>query len=232
MLFTPICFLVSLYAAFVYGILYANLGGFSIAFEELRGWGPVTSNLPFLALLVGILGAAVLNVYNNQYYFKRFRANNNRAVPEARLPPMMIGGVMFTAGLFLFACKYKLSVLKSHTHPRNTGTSSPKINYWPSIIGIALTGFGFTTIFQAALNYIVDTFTRYAASAVAANTFMRSMFAGAFPLFITPMYHNIGVDWGSTIFGCVAAILVPVPFFFFWYGKSIRASGQWSKASV
>nr|ANM86350.1 putative MFS transporter [Cladonia uncialis subsp. uncialis] len=198
MLFTPICFLISLYAAFVYGILYANLAGFSIAFEEVRGWGLVTGNLPFLAIFIGILGAAVLNVYNNKYYFKRFRENGNRPVPEARLPPMMIGGILFAGGLFLFAW-----------------TSSPNISYWPSIIGIGMTGFGFTSIFQAALNYLIDTFTRYAASAVAANTFMRSVLAGAFPLFVDAMYHNIGVDWGSTIFGCVAVLLVPVPFIFF-----------------
>jgi hypothetical protein len=47
-------------------------------------------------------------------------------------------------------------------------------------------GFGFFTIFQAALNYLIDTFTRYAASAIAANTFLRSIFAAAFPLFATP----------------------------------------------
>lgn len=47
MLFTPICFLLSPYAAFVSGGLYANLGGFSIAFEDKRGWGPVTGNLLF-----------------------------------------------------------------------------------------------------------------------------------------------------------------------------------------
>lgn len=59
-----------------------------------------------------------------------------------------------------------------------------------------MTGLGFFTIFQAALNYLIDTFTKYGASAVAANTFMRSMFAAAFPLFVTQMYHAIGVDWG------------------------------------
>ena len=37
MLFTPICFLISLYAAFVYGISYANLARFSTAFKEVRG---------------------------------------------------------------------------------------------------------------------------------------------------------------------------------------------------
>ncbi|KAF3386183.1 Efflux pump bik6, partial [Penicillium rolfsii] len=215
MLGTPICLLMSLYASFVYGILYANLEAFSVEFQEIRGWGPVVGNLPFISLLVGIFFAAAVNIYNNKYYFEKFKANGNKAVPEARLPPMMVGGFAFTAGLFVFGW-----------------TSAPHINYWPSIIGIALTGFGFTTIFQAALNYLVDTFTRFSASAVAANTFLRSMMAGAFPLFVLPMYHNIGVNWGTTVFGCFAAILIPVPFLFFFWGRDIRAHGEWSKHTV
>lgn len=87
------------------GLLYANLGGFAIVFQEIRGWGPVTGNLPFLGHLAGIICAAFVNIHNNKYYFRRFTANGNRPVPEARLPPMMIGGIMFSGGLFLFGCK-------------------------------------------------------------------------------------------------------------------------------
>ncbi|RHZ53570.1 MFS transporter [Aspergillus thermomutatus] len=102
MLGTPICLLMSIYASFVYGILYANLESFSIEYHDIRGWGPVVSSLPFIALLVGIFFAAGVNILNNRYYFNQFRANNNRAVPEARLPPMMLGGIAFAAGLFVF----------------------------------------------------------------------------------------------------------------------------------
>ncbi|KAL6922701.1 hypothetical protein FSST1_006727 [Fusarium sambucinum] len=211
----PICFLMSTYASFVYGILYANLESFSIEYQEVRQWGPVVGSLPFIALLIGILCAAAINIYNNKYYAKKLVENGYRAVPEARLPPMMLGGIVFTSGQFLFAW-----------------TSSQHMTYWPSIIGIALTGLGFTTIFQAALGYLIDTFTCYSASAVAANTFMRSMFSGAFPLFIIPMYHNLGVNWGTTVFGCIAAVLIPVPFLFFVWGRKIRAKGEWSKGSV
>jgi hypothetical protein len=66
--------------------------------------GPVIGNLPFISLLVGIFFAAAVNIYNNKYYFKQFKANGNKPVPEARLPPMMVGGFAFTAGLFIFAC--------------------------------------------------------------------------------------------------------------------------------
>lgn len=88
------------------GILYANLSGFPIVFIEIRGMGPVVGSLPFLFLLVGILFAAAVNILNNKYYSNCLRANNFRPVPEARLPPMMIGSFGFTAGLFLFGCKY------------------------------------------------------------------------------------------------------------------------------
>jgi hypothetical protein len=65
----------------------------------------VVASLPFIALLIGIFCAAAINIYNNKYYFQKFKANNNRPVPEARLPPMMLGGFVFTAGLFIFACE-------------------------------------------------------------------------------------------------------------------------------
>lgn len=88
------------------GILYANLESFSIEYQEVRQWGPVVGTLPFIALLIGILCAAAVNIYNNKYYRRRLMENGYRAVPEARLPPMMLGGIVFTAGQFLFACKW------------------------------------------------------------------------------------------------------------------------------
>lgn len=87
------------------GILYASLEGYKIEYQENRGWEPVLSSLPFLSLLIGVFCGAALNVWNNRYYFKRFKANGNKSVPEARLPPMMIGGIAFTGGMFLFGCK-------------------------------------------------------------------------------------------------------------------------------
>lgn len=90
---------------FCIGILYANLESFSIEFQEIRGWGPVVGSLPFIALLVGVFLATAANIYNNTYYSKRFKVNKNQSVPETRLPPMMLGGFAFTAGLFIFGCK-------------------------------------------------------------------------------------------------------------------------------
>ncbi|CEJ58968.1 Putative Synaptic vesicle transporter SVOP and related transporters [Penicillium brasilianum] len=215
LLATPICFLVALYASFVYGILYLSLAAFPIVFQEIRGWNQVVGALPFLAYLVGIIIGAVINVSNQRFYLKRFKANNNRAVPEARLPPMMLGSVLFAAGMFVF------------------GWTSPKHIHWIGpIIGAVMMGFGFFTIFQAALNYLIDTFQKSAASAIAANTFLRSIFAGCFPLFTTAMFHNLGVPWAASVLGFISVALIPIPYLFFTYGRRIRARGKWSRDSL
>ncbi|KAK8159651.1 putative MFS multidrug transporter [Phyllosticta citrichinensis] len=215
LLTTPICFLVALYASFVYGILYAQLAAFPVVFEEHRGWNRVVGALPFLAILTGILIGAVANLFNQAYYYKKLKANHFKPVPEARLPPMMFGSVFFAAGLFIFAW-----------------TAAPRFHWIAPVIGCVCVGIGFFTIFQAALNYLVDTFRQYAASAIAANTFLRSVLAGSFPLFMAPLLHAIGVDWGISIFGFVAVALIPIPYLFFVYGERIRARGEFSRDST
>ncbi|KAL6876875.1 MFS general substrate transporter [Trichoderma novae-zelandiae] len=216
LLLTPICFLVALYASFCYGILYMQLGGIPIIFREIRGWNPLVATLPFLCIFLGAVFGCGANVYNQLLYNKAYRAAGNRAVPEKRLPPMMVGSLLFSGGQFLL------------------GWTGPRLDiHWVvPCIGLVMLGTGFFTIFQAALNYLVDTFQAYAASAVAANTFLRSCFAGAFPLVVGPLFHNIGVGPGSSITGGFAALLIPVPFFFYTYGKRIRAGSKWSKGSV
>ncbi|KAH6676767.1 MFS multidrug transporter [Halenospora varia] len=212
---TPICFFMVVYASFVYGIVYLNFAAFAIEFGEIRGWSSVPASLPFLAVFIGILFGMVFIVYNQRYYMAQFKANGNKAVPEARLRSMMIGGISLVLGLFIFGW-----------------TSGPKIPWIAPCIGGALMGFGFFSIFQASTNYLVDTFQMYAASAMAANTLMRSVFAGAFPLFTNQMFHKLGVNWGASLLGFVALAMVPIPFVFSRYGKRIRVKGEWSRGST
>ncbi|KIW52900.1 hypothetical protein, variant 1 [Exophiala xenobiotica] len=209
LLLTPICALVALYASFCYGILYMQLGAIPIIFAEHRHWKEFPSLLPFLAILLGAVSGAAINVYNQIIYNRK---SGGKVAPELRLPPMMFGSFLFSSGMFL------------------TGwTADPKFHWIAPVIGLYMTGLGFFTIFQAALNYLVDTFQRYAASAVAANTFLRSCFAAAFPLIVTPLYDHVGIPWGTSIFAFFAVALIPVPFFFFTFGKRIRQSSKWSR---
>lgn len=62
----------------------------------------------------------------------------------------------------------------------------------------------------------------FAASAIAGNSFLRSLAGAGFPLFSTYMFDALGVNWAGTLLGCVAFCLVPIPIAFYYYGARIR----------
>jgi len=68
----------------------------------------------------------------------------------------------------------------------------------------------------------------YAASAVSANTFLRSILAAGFPLAAMPMFHNLGVGPAMSILGAVATVAIPVPFVFMKYGLALRRRSKFA----
>ncbi|KAF8868761.1 major facilitator superfamily domain-containing protein [Mucidula mucida] len=93
----------------------------------------------------------------------------------------------------------------------------PKQLHWIVVdVGMALVGAAFR-------RYLVDTFTLFAASALAAVTFIRSVFAFGFPLFAPAMYAKLGYGKGDTILAVLAIVIgCPSPFLFWKYGKAVR----------
>jgi DHA1 family multidrug resistance protein-like MFS transporter len=162
----------------------------------------------------GEIIAFVVIVLNNPRYIKKLEANNNIPVPEWRLPISMVGGVLFAGGLFWFGW---------------TGYNG-SVHWIVPVLSGLLTGFGIFSIFLSLLNYLVDAYLMFAASAIAANTFMRSIFGGIFPLFATYMFKGMGIQWAATLLGCVALVLVPMPVVFYVYGKKIRAKSKFAPA--
>lgn len=72
------------------------------------------------------------------------------------------------------------------------------------------------------LEFLSANHTPSAASAIAGNTFLRSLAGAGFPLFATYMFKGMGIEWASTLLGCVAAALIPIPVIFYLYGHKIR----------
>jgi DHA1 family multidrug resistance protein-like MFS transporter len=165
-------------------------------------------------MIAGEIIAFIAIILLNPRYTKKLEANNNIPVPEWRLPISMVGGLLFAAGLFWFGW----SGYTGHVH-------------WivPVLSGL-FTGFGIFSIFLSLLNYLVDAYLMFAASAIAANTFMRSIFGGVFPLFATYMFNGMGIEWASTLLGCVALLLVPMPVIFYLFGKKIRGKSKFAPA--
>jgi hypothetical protein len=78
---------------------------------------------------------------------------------------------------------------------------------------------------------LVDSYTIFAASVLAANGTLRSLFGAAFPLFTKNMYDNLGIHWASTIPACLALVCVPFPFLFYKYGGAIRSKCAYAAQS-
>lgn len=103
MFFTePMLLFVAIYASFTYSLVYLTLEVFPIVFYEKRKYPLVVSVLPFFGILVGVIFALVINFLNQPRYVRAVKKNNGKAVPEARLPPMIIGGIFLSGGLFWF----------------------------------------------------------------------------------------------------------------------------------
>lgn len=83
-------------------------------------------------------------------------------------------------------------------------------------------GFGNTTIFIYASNYIAGSYGIYAASALAGNSVVRSIFGGTLPLAGSTMYGTLNPRWAGTLLGLLEVILIPIPFVFYYYGDRIR----------
>jgi MFS family permease len=221
----PIVLLLSIYMAIIYGTLYLMFAAFPIVYQVNRGWSEGIGGLAFIGVAVGMMFAVAYSIFDNRRYNRVASENNGKAPPEARLPPSMLGSIFLPLGLFWFAW-----------------TNYPSIHWSASIIGTAPFGFGMVLVFLSIMNYLIDAYTIYAASVLAANSVLRSLFGAIFPLFTScksntfpqaffecvthsffkDMYQNLGIHWASSIPAFLALMCVPFPFLFYKYGRAIR----------
>ncbi|KAG4425427.1 hypothetical protein IFR04_001346 [Cadophora malorum] len=207
----PIVLIASIYLSIVYATIYMFLGAFPIVYQQERGWNEGIGGLAFLGLAVGMLIGLAYTILDN----KRYAKLGNAATPENRLPPGMLGAVALPVGMFAFAW-----------------TSYPSIHWSVSIILSAPFGFGSVLIFMSCLNYLIDAYTIYAASVLAATAMLRSLFGAAFPMFTSQMYANLGTSWASSIPAFLTVACLPFPFVMYKYGEILRMKCKYAQEAV
>lgn len=213
MLFTElILLLISIYAAFIYGLLYMLLTAMPIIFGKNYGFIEGVAELPYLSMLIGSSLGCVMCILCDMKY-RKMMLSHGRPIPEGRLLGMMVGSFFFAGGLFWLCWG---------------GDFPDSVHWMVPTVGVLFVGFGLVSIFQSCINYLVDCYLKYAASAVAANSILRSICGAVFPLFAYPMFMNLHVKWAGTLLGCIGVILIPVPFVFFKYGHLIRKNSRFT----
>ena len=208
----PIVLTLSIYMAIIYGTLYMLFGAFPIVFQQKLGWSEGIGGLAFIGVAVGMLFGLAYSILDGKRYNRvAEKSPNGDAPPEARLPPCIVASLVLPVGLFWFAW-----------------TARRSIHWIVPIIASAPFGFGMVLVFLTMINYLIDAYTIYAASVLAASSVLRSLFGAAFPMFTQKMYDGLGVSWASSIPAFLAVACVPFPYLFYRYGAQIRTKCKYA----
>jgi DHA1 family multidrug resistance protein-like MFS transporter len=102
----PIILLVSLYMSFIYGLVYCLLEAYPYVFEEVYGFSPGMSGLPFIGLIIGQVLAVSFILSQHSGYVEKLVKNDNVPVPEWRLAPTLFGAPIFAMGIFWWVARH------------------------------------------------------------------------------------------------------------------------------
>ena len=204
----------TIYQAFIYGILYLFISAYPFAFSETRHWPEGVDSLPLLSLHIGIFISVGITVwFVCSYSAPRVAAAKGQIVPEDRLPLMIFGAALFPAGLIWFAWT----------------AANVDVHYMvPCVAGVFI-GCGMFSVFLQCIAYLVEVYLPVANSAMASNSMVRALFGAGFPLFARQMYEKLGVAWATSLLAFLAVAMIPIPIGFFVHGARVRA---WSKNTV
>jgi MFS family permease len=212
LLFDTINFFIAIYYAVVYTLLYMLFAIYPIVFQQKRGWNTGIGELPLLGTVIGaFLGGLALYIFALKDQ-KNPSRKNKTPTPEDRLLGAMAGTVLLVVSVFWFAWTAEYNSI-----------------HWivPTIAGVFLAA-AILLIFVVLINYVIDSYEIYAASAVAANTVLRSACAASSPLFTDYMFNALGVGGAGSLIGVIAVLLLPIPFVFRKYGAALRARSKYA----
>lgn len=211
----PIVQCLACYMAYIYGIMYLVLSTFPTLwtspayYNESIGIG----GLNYISLGLGFwCGSQICAPLNDRIYRALKARNNNTGRPEFRVPLLGIAAILLPAGLFIYGW-----TAQTHQH------------WIAPNIGAFLFGTGTIVSFQCMQTYMVDTYTRFAASALAAGAFLRSIAGFGFPLFAPYMYQSLKYGWGNSVLAFIAiGIGIPAPIFLWRFGEVLRKKSTYA----
>ncbi|KAE8362639.1 major facilitator superfamily domain-containing protein [Aspergillus caelatus] len=236
-IYEPIILLLALYMTILYIVLFTFFDGYTHIFSDVHDLSQGLTNIIWVAMYVGIMlaGLIVPGMYSSMRKALKdealSRPHDNKSDdngassnvqspstkssslnPENRLWYAMIGAPAIPISLFWMGW-----------------TDYKNISVWSPIVGSSLFGFGSICMFISSYMYVIDAYEIYAASALGFMTVTRYCAAGGMTVVGVPFYNNVGVQWTLTILGIISAVMVPVPYIFWKFGKVIRG---WSRYAV
>jgi DHA1 family multidrug resistance protein-like MFS transporter len=164
----PIVFVMDLYTALLYGVLFIWFESFPLVFGDIYGFNLGQQGLAFLGMFIGgvVTVPIFLLVWVRYGIVPKFAKPTFK--PEMVLPPTFFGSAALPICLFWY------------------GWSARESIHWiMPIIGSSFFTVGIVTLFNSVLNYLGISYPAYAASIFAGNALFRASFGAIFPLFVS-----------------------------------------------
>ncbi|KAH8728178.1 major facilitator superfamily domain-containing protein [Phaeosphaeriaceae sp. PMI808] len=205
--FEPLVLFTCLYLSYAYSIFYIYLQSYPLIFTGIYSFSSGETGLTFLCIAVGAIISAFMYLAWDSILARAQRLQRPWSQKEEmrRLPLGCIAGPFFVISSFWL------------------GWSAREDVHWvvPTLAGV-LFGMGYLCLFMALLNYLVDAYEIFAASAMAAASLSRSIFGAILPFGAKPMYRALGVPWATSLLGFFSLALCVVPFAFIRWGGKMR----------
>ncbi|KAJ5594644.1 uncharacterized protein N7459_000852 [Penicillium hispanicum] len=203
------------YMAYIYGMMYLVLATFPTLWTSPNYYNESTGigGLNYISLGIGFWAGSQICARLNDRIYRRLKSRNgNIGRPEFRVPLLGVPAFLIPSGLFIYGW-----TAQTHCH------------WIAPNIGTAIFGMGTIVGFQCIQTYMVDAYTRYAASALAAGAFMRSLAGFGFPLFAPYMYNALHYGWGNSVLAFIAiGIGIPAPIFLWKFGEALRKKSTYA----
>ncbi|SCV68711.1 BQ2448_832 [Microbotryum intermedium] len=205
LIYEPMALALCTWTALLLGILYMAFSAWRIVYRDQHGFSIEETGFSFAGIGVGIVIGTVMQPVWAIYYGRITKQTGERPPPEEHLRKGCWGAVLVPISLFWFAF-----------------TSYASVHWAVSQVSTIFFGIGIILSYQAVFVYLVDAFRPVAASAMAANSAMRSSFACAFPLFTQAMFKKLATAGALALIAGLTCCIVPFPFLFFKYGHKYR----------
>ncbi|PVH71962.1 MFS general substrate transporter [Cadophora sp. DSE1049] len=204
----PALFLASFYYSVSFGVVYLVVVTYADVFGLGYGHSVGIVGTDFLAAGIGmIIGTAVTIKVMQAVFSKDGPEGRKKYKPESRLLSCVPGLILSTGGLLM----YGFSALKTH--------------FIVPLVGIGIFCAGAMNTMMAIQLYAVEGF-KFPASAFAAISILRCLFAGAFPLFGAKLFEALGVDWGIGLLAFLTlGVGLPLIPLLYIYGPRLRKTG-------
>lgn len=217
----PIVLCCSLLSGFSDMLIFIFSESFTLVFGKGFHFSTMQAGLAFIPINLGYFIAFLM--YLPPIYFQRKarRQSPDVLLPEMRLHYLLFLAPMLPLGLFGFAW---------------TALGSEYSHWIAPMIFAVIISIANYAIYFATVDYMVEAYGVYSASATGGNAFARDLLAGISAMFTVPMYEKISDSnsyaKATTLLGGIAIAVVTPIYVFYWKGEKIRHDSPFSQEII